>query len=189
MITGHFNWLILSKIYKNVVLKQLSDYIQRTSICNSTQSSFRKRHSAQTILLKFEDDIQKALIKNEITMSVFIDYSKDFDTVRYETLKVILSYIGNRQLIWNPHINRYTLEFHRVVSLALFYLIYTFHNYHHSITIIQYADDASLYLSNFIRTIQSTISILKTDIKNLNKWSENSCLVFNDYKILSVLFT
>ena len=30
-------------------------------------------------------------------MSVFIDYSKDFDTVRYETLKVILSYIGNRQ--------------------------------------------------------------------------------------------
>ena len=97
MITGHFNWLILSKIYKNVVLKQLSDYIQRTSICNSTQSSFRKRHSAQTILLKFEDDIQKALIKNEITMSVFIDYSKDFDTVRYETLKVILSYIGNRQ--------------------------------------------------------------------------------------------
>ena len=97
MITDHFNWLILSKIYKNVVLKQLSDYIQRTSICNSTQSSFRKRHSAQTILLKFEDDIQKALIKNEITMSVFIDYSKDFDTVRYETLKVILSYIGNRQ--------------------------------------------------------------------------------------------
>ena len=97
MITDHFNWLILSKIYKNVVLKQLSDYIQRTSICNSTQSSFRKRHLAQTILLKFEDDIQKALIKNEITMSVFIDYSKDFDTVRYETLKVILSYIGNRQ--------------------------------------------------------------------------------------------
>ena len=97
MITDHFNWLILSKIYKNVVLKQLSDYIQRTSICNSTQSSFRKRHSAQTILLKFEDDIQKPLIKNEITMSVFIDYSKDFDTVRYETLKVILSYIGNRQ--------------------------------------------------------------------------------------------
>ena len=97
MITDHFNWLTLSKIYKNVVLKQLSDYIQRTSICNSTQSSFRKRHSAQTILLKFEDDIQKALIKNEITMSVFIDYSKDFDTVRYETLKVILSYIGNRQ--------------------------------------------------------------------------------------------
>ena len=30
-------------------------------------------------------------------MSVFLDYSKDFDTVRYETLKVILSYIGNRQ--------------------------------------------------------------------------------------------
>ena len=49
---------------------------------------------------------------------------------------------------------------------------------------IQYADGASLYLSNFIRNIQSTISVLETDIKNLNKWSENSCLVFSDYKLL-----
>ena len=129
-------------------------------------------------------------------MSVFIDYSKDFDTVRYETLKVILSYIGNRQ------------QYAQLVDMKSSYQpIYIgvpqgsilgpvlFNIYVSSLTSclkfnsIQYADDASLYLSNFIRTIQSTISILKTDIKNLNKWSENSCLVFNDYKILSVLFT
>ena len=54
---------------------------------------------------------------------------------------------------------------------------------------IQYADDASLYLSNFIRNIQSTISVLETDSKNLNKWSKNNDLVFNNYELLSVLFT
>ena len=68
----------LSKIYKKVILKQLSDYIERTLIYNSTQPGFWKGHSTQTILLKFRDDIQKALNKNEIKMSVFIDYSKPF---------------------------------------------------------------------------------------------------------------
>ena len=103
---------VLSKIYEKVILKQQSDYIEITSIYNSTQSGFRKGHSTQTILLKFRDDIEKALNKNEITMSVFIDYSKAFDTIQHETLikklaklnfsnssiKVMLSYLSNRQL-------------------------------------------------------------------------------------------
>ena len=101
---------VLSKIYEKVILKQLFDYIERTSIYNSTHSGFRKGHSTQTVLLKFRDDIEKALNKNEITMSVLIDYSKAFDTIQHETLikelanlnfsnssiKIILSYLSNR---------------------------------------------------------------------------------------------
>ena len=77
---------VLSKIYEKVILKQQSDYIEITSIYNSTQSGFRKGHSTQTFLLKFRDDIQNALNKNEITVSVFIDYSKTFDTIQHGTL-------------------------------------------------------------------------------------------------------
>ena len=75
------------------------------------QSGFRKGHSTQTILLKFRSDIRKALNKKEITMSLFTDYSKAFDTVQHETLikklenlnftnssvKIILNYLSNRQ--------------------------------------------------------------------------------------------
>ena len=75
------------------------------------QSGFRKGHSTQTILLKFRNDIRKALNKKEITMSLFTDYSKAFDTVQHETLikklenlnftnssvKIILNYLSNRQ--------------------------------------------------------------------------------------------
>ena len=75
------------------------------------QSGFRKGHSTQTILLKFRIDIRKALNKKEITMSLFTDYSKAFDTVQHETLikklenlnftnssvKIILNYLSNRQ--------------------------------------------------------------------------------------------
>ena len=135
-------------------------------------------------------------------MSVFIGYSKDFDTDRHETLinklanlnfgncsiKVILSYIGNRQ--------QYAQLVDKKSSYQPIYIgvpqgsilcPVLFNIYVSSLpsclksNSIQYADDASLYLSNFIRNIQSLISVLKTDIKNLNKWSENSDLVFNDY--------
>ena len=41
----------------------------------------------------------------------------------------------------------------------------------------------------YSRNIQSTISILETDIKNFNAWSKNNGLVFNNAKLLSVLFT
>ena len=75
------------------------------------QSGFRKGHSTQTILLKFRNDIRKALNKKEITMSLFTDYSKAFDTVQHETLikklenlnftnssvKIILNNLSNRQ--------------------------------------------------------------------------------------------
>ena len=67
---------VLSKIYEKVIFKQLSDYIERTSIRNPTQSGFRKGHSTQTIL-------QKALNKNKITMLVLIEYSKAFDTIQH----------------------------------------------------------------------------------------------------------
>ena len=77
---------VLPKIYEKVILKQLFDYIERTSIYNSTQSGFRKGHSTQTILLKFRDHMQKSLNKNEITMSVFTDYSKAFDIIQNEAV-------------------------------------------------------------------------------------------------------
>ena len=46
-----------------------------------------------------------------------------------------------------------------------------------------------MYLSNSIRNIQSTISILRTDIKNLNTWSKNNGLVFYNDKLIMILFT
>ena len=80
-------------------------------------------------------------------MSIFIDYSKDFDTVRYETLinklanldfgnssiKTILSYTGNRQqyaqlLDKKSSYQPIYIGVPQVASLALFYLIYTSHH-------------------------------------------------------------
>ena len=97
---------VLFKVYAKV-----NDYIEKSSVYNSTQSGFWRGHSTQTLLLKFRDDIQKALKRNEITMSVMMGCSRAFDTIDHEPLirklvslnfsnssiKIILSYLTNRK--------------------------------------------------------------------------------------------
>ena len=116
---------VLSKVYEKVILYQINDYIEKSSVYNLTQSGFCKSHLTQTSLLKFRDDIQKALNGNEI-MSVMIHYSKAFDTIdhesfirklislnfRYSSMQIILSYLTNRkqyvQVNHNPQGYQYT---------------------------------------------------------------------------------
>ena len=73
-------------------------------------AGFRKSHSTNTLLLKIRDDILRAMSKGELTLSVYSDYSKAFDTVQHHTiiqklhkigfsasaLKWFISYLGNR---------------------------------------------------------------------------------------------
>ena len=74
---------VLSQVYEKVILHQRNDYIEKSSVYNSTQSGFHKCHSTQTLPLKFRDHIQKAPNRNEITMSVMMT------TLKPSTLSII----------------------------------------------------------------------------------------------------
>ena len=75
----------MSKAYKIVILKQLSAFI-KMMLYKNTQSGYRKGHYGITLLLKLQDDIQIAVNRNEVTLSLLADYSKAFDTVDHKTL-------------------------------------------------------------------------------------------------------
>ena len=91
-------------------MTQLLNYIEKSAVYNPTQSSFRWGHSTTTLLLKFRDDIRKALNRNEITISELTDYSEAFETINHKTLlqklvslnfsnrmiKIIMSYLTNQ---------------------------------------------------------------------------------------------
>ena len=100
-------------------------------------------------------------------MSIFIDYSKDFDTVRYETLinklanlnfgnssiKTILSYTGNRQQYAQLVDKKSSYQpIYNGVPQGSILVPILFNIYVSSLlsclksNTIQYADDASLYL-------------------------------------------
>ena len=76
----------MSKVYEKVILKQLSEFIKKMMSYKNTKASYRKFHSSITLLLKLQDDIRKAMNRNEVTLSLFADYSKAFDTIDHNTL-------------------------------------------------------------------------------------------------------
>ena len=102
---------ILSKIYERLLAKQICKYIEENHVYKSTMSGFRKNHSTETLLMKIKDDMTKALEKGEVTLAMFLDFSKAFDTVDFKTLlhklrkvgfstestMLLLSYLTNHQ--------------------------------------------------------------------------------------------
>ena len=76
---------VLSKVYEKLVLQQLAVFIERESVYHQYQSGYRKNHSTAT-LLKLHDDIKKAMKSSEVTIAIFTDYSKAFDTINFSIL-------------------------------------------------------------------------------------------------------
>ena len=58
----------MSKVYEKVILKQLFSFIKKMMLRENTQSGNRKGHSILTLLLKLQDDIQKAMNRNKVTL-------------------------------------------------------------------------------------------------------------------------
>ena len=78
--------LILSKVFEKQVLHQITDFIETEQSYNKHQSGYHKNRSAATILSKLYNDIKMAMQQSEVTIAVFTNYSKAFDTIDFFTL-------------------------------------------------------------------------------------------------------
>ena len=192
---------VLSKVYERVILNQLCDFIDNQSLINDTQSGYRKGHSTTTILMKFRDDIQKAMNKSEITLAVLIDYSKAFDTVHHETLlqklhemnftkeslMIIHDYLCDRKQFVQVDDNKSnTLPVHfgvpqgSILGPVLFnlYVMDLSQNVNSNCT--QYADDTILYQHCKVKKLTTCAKSLENDLQQLSDWSNQQNFLFND---------
>ena len=97
-----FILLILSKIYERVVVERITNFIEKKLIYHHYQSGYRKNHSTAILLVKLQDDIKNAMKASEITLAVFTDYSKAFDTIDFSILikKMHTLNFSKRFLCW-----------------------------------------------------------------------------------------
>ena len=93
---------VLSKVHEKLVLQQLTIFIERESVYHHYQSDYRKNHSTATLLLKLHDDIKKAMKSSEVTIAIFTDSSKAFDTTHFSILikKMDTLNFSKRFLYW-----------------------------------------------------------------------------------------
>ena len=77
---------VLSKVYEKLVLKQLAGFIEEESVYQQYHSGYRKNHSPATLLSKLRDGIMNTMKSSEVTIVIFTDYSKVFDTIDFSIL-------------------------------------------------------------------------------------------------------
>ena len=84
----------LSKVCDKVVLNQFTAYLTERKLLSNNQSGNRKNHSTETLNVAFTDSLLEAIDKKQISMVVFIDLSKAFDSIEHHTLLGKISRLG-----------------------------------------------------------------------------------------------
>ena len=93
------NLNILSKIFEKTMKVYLVDFISKYNIINPKQFGFQKNKSTEDALINFSEHLYSQLDNSKSTLSIFIDFSKAFDTVPHNILLEKLKYYGIRGII------------------------------------------------------------------------------------------
>ena len=196
------------KIFEKLLHTQLYYYFNNTNLLATHQGGFRPNHSTNSTIANFTDYIYTNINKNQITQSIFIDFSKAFDTVNYEILykklkyylltknaiKIIENYLTNRKQ--SVQINGKTSSMLNIncgvpqgsVLGPLLFLIYIndLEMFLSNVHVSQYADDTVISYTD--KNQQKINEILMENLTALAEWCEMNKLTVNVGKTKSMYF-
>ena len=74
----------MCKIIEKLIHKRLNNFLEQRKVFYALQFGFRLNISTSNALMSITENIQTNLDKNELTLRVFIDLRKAFDTVDHD---------------------------------------------------------------------------------------------------------
>lgn len=92
---------IFSKIFEKIMKNHLVTHISTHNIISKSQFGFQKNVSTLSAISKFSELIYQTLDSSHYALSIFIDFSKAFDTVPHSLLLEKLQHYGIRNNINN----------------------------------------------------------------------------------------
>ncbi|XP_046468060.1 uncharacterized protein [Neodiprion pinetum] len=81
----------MSKLCERVVLNQIIRFLNDYDVLDRCQTGFRPGMGTQTAVIKFVDDVRCGIDEQLVTLAVFIDLTKAFDSVDHLLLLLIFS--------------------------------------------------------------------------------------------------
>ena len=181
-----------SKLLEKLMYNRLLSFINKHKIVYKHQYGFRKNHTTTHPLIHFLSDIANAnnKAKPELTMGIFIDLRKAFDTISHTLLLQKLNHYGIRGVA-NEWIRSYLTNRKQYVSYnkhsstlldvtcgvpqgsilgPLLFILYIndIANALPTGNVLSFADDTTLYLSH--TEIKSLFKNANSHMKNLYKW-------------------
>lgn len=197
-----------SKIIEKLLVNRLTNYFQKFNLLSPEQHGFRRNYSTETAILSFTDKIKHALDSGHIVGSVFVDFSKAFDTISHDilshkleavgirgpALSLIGSYLTNRTQIVNfegslSHVKPVIMGVPQGSLLGpILFLVYIndLPNCLTSTSSILYADDTTIFTSS--DCMSTIITRLNCDLSNLSAWCNKNKLRINASKTQFMLF-
>lgn len=197
----------LSKIFEELLLRQLYDYLESLNFFIGNQFGFLKNSSCQSAALQLVDII-KSNNKDKFVAATFVDLKKAFDTIDIKLLvlklkrlglpvnacKLMKSYLLNRQTATSigdkvsnfKNINIGVAQGSKLGPIQFVIYINDLLKVDFIGQLILYADDAVLvYSSNCAADLQSA---MQQDANLLNDWLGRNILALNKVKTCYMLF-
>ncbi len=83
----------ISKIFEKIIFKQLYQFFIDNKLLYNSKYAFREGHSTEYAALELVDRITLEMDNNNTPVNIFLDISKDFDTLNHQILSWIRWFI------------------------------------------------------------------------------------------------
>ena len=190
--------------------KRLYNFLKCYNILNAEQFEFRPGHATSHATTLVISNIADAFEKKLLTIAVFLDLSKAFDTIDHDILLYKLNYYGIRGTAvesFKSYLSGRTqqVQFNNCLSSTikpitssvpqgsilgpLLFILYVndFRNCLDFSTNVSFADDTNIFITG--KNIQSVYSKTNLELKNIDEWMTAKKLTVNSAKTKYLLFT
>ena len=198
-----------SKIFERIIYNRMYSFLEKNDILSSSQHGFRKKHSTESALINYINNINKGLNNSEYVASIFMDLSKAFDVIDHTILKqklehygfrgafldFIISYVQNRQYFVSTNGYKSPIKTVNIgvpqgsILGPLLFLLYVndMKNSSDVLHFLQYADDSTTTYSS--DNLNNCLAVMKSECNKVLDWLLANKLIINLNKTFLMVFT
>ena len=200
---------VFSKIFEKLVHLRMTSFINRYGIIKPNQFGFQQNNNTSDTILEFLENVFESFEENNFCLSIYLDFSKAFDTISHEILLRKLEFIGFRGPI-NLWINSFLSNRSQYVEVGssishtlpvtigvpqgstlgpLFFILYIndMENALRNMNIIHFADDSTLHVK--LPKNCDITSMVNNELLSINSWLQANRLCLNVDKTKYMIFS
>ena len=190
---------VFSKIFEKLVHHRMTSFISRYNIIKPNQFGFQKNKSTSDAILEFLENVYESFEENNFYLSIFLDFSKAFDTISHDILLDKLEYMGFRGPVhsWLSSFLSNRRQYVDVGSSSscslpitigvpqgstlgpLLFILYIndMENSLSNMNIIHFADDSTLHTK--LRRNSNITTLVNNELCSINSWLQANKLFLN----------